>query len=156
MAREVLSLSGEEKIEMTICDHDAQEQMILDNEGLWNTQAYKDITTGVQAVQARLAVQDDGLPRLMLMRGSLVRADDKLAEAKAPLCTEDEFPDYMWPKTKEGRSVREVPIKVNDDSMDAMRYGVAYIDNIGAVPLETRVIGGSKYSDDDDDPWWSR
>ncbi len=34
----------------------------------------------------------------------------------------------MWEPSKDGRPVKEAPLKVNDHGMDAMRYAVMYVD----------------------------
>ena len=50
-----------------------------------------------------------------------------------PHCTLDEFPGYSWPKGQDGKSLKEAPLKVGDHGMDALRYGVMYLDG-GLLP----------------------
>lgn len=45
----------------------------------------------------------DGRPRLFLFRGSLVERDEDLAMRRLPVCTEQEFEVYSWPKAADGR-----------------------------------------------------
>jgi len=152
-AHRISALSGDEHIEATIADHDAEDRATLAREGIQTIGAYKAVTTGIEAVQARIRVQDDGKPRLFVMADALVERDDELAEAKKPLCTEQEFPGYVWPKGVDGKSQKEQPVKVDDHGMDAMRYAVAYVDQINTQPLDVRVIGPGKEDFDEERHW---
>jgi phage terminase large subunit-like protein len=67
------------------------------------------VTTGIQKVQSRLAVQGDHLPRL-IVHGSCGH-------------TISEFEQYQWLANRDG-SRRDVPTKVNDHTMDALRYAI--------------------------------
>ena len=80
--------------------------------GLPASAANNDVTDGIQAVKARLARVGDGRPRLTF----------------APSCvnTTAEFESYAW-KERSG-TMRDEPEKVNDHAMDALRYGVMYLD----------------------------
>jgi phage terminase large subunit len=122
-AEDIKELSVGEKIETTVCDHDAEDAATLRRHGIPTTPAFKDITTGIQAVQKRLKEK-----RLFFFRGALVEEDPGLIEQKKPICTEGEFPGYIWPKTQDGRPIKEVPIKVNDHGMDTTRYFTVYVD----------------------------
>ncbi len=127
-ARQIKALSEGERIEATVADHDAEDRATLERYGIRTIPAIKDISPGIQAVQARLRKAGDGKPRLFIMRGALVERDEKLNAAKKPVCTEDEFPAYVWPKAQDGKPVKEIPVKENDHGMDAMRYAVMYVD----------------------------
>lgn len=108
-----------------ICDHDAEDRATLERHlGMSTKAATKTVSDGVQAVQARLRVQPDGRPRLFVVRGALVERDGELADAGKPLCTEEEFPGYVW-AVRPGGELKEEPLKENDHGMDAMRYMVA-------------------------------
>jgi len=154
-------LSAGEKIECTICDWDSGQRAVLEDEfGILTWPANKDINRGVQEVEARLrginaeVVATDWLahgddigympevlqPTLYVLSDSLVQVDDSLRQDSLPVCLEEEIVDYHWPVTKEGKPVREVPVKVNDHAMDAMRYAVMYF----ADRLEDKV--GSTYN----------
>ncbi len=67
----------------------------------------------------------DGKPRLYIMRGALVERDDTLEMSHRPVCTEQEFDSYVWPKGADGRSLKEAPVKEHDHGLDALRYAVA-------------------------------
>ena len=129
-ARQIVELSQGERIEATVCDHDAEDRATLERHGIPTMGAKKDVSPGLQAVAQRLRVAGDGKPRLYLFRDALVERDRELAKAYKPLCTVDEFPAYVWQVSKDGRPVKEVPVKVNDHGMDAMRYAVMYIDGV--------------------------
>lgn len=128
-AREIIRLSEGEHIEATVTDHDAEDRATLDQEGIGSIPAKKDVTVGIQAVAARLRRAGDGKPRLCVLRDSLVSPDPAMREAKRPTCTAEEFDGYCWAETKEGRPVKEEPVKVDDHGMDALRYAVMYLDS---------------------------
>ena len=127
-ARQIRQLTGQEHIEATVCDHDAEDRATLERHEIPTIGADKAVTVGLQAVAQRLRVAGDGKPRLYLFRDALVERDPELARAYKPLCTIDEFPAYVWQESKDGRPVKEEPVKVNDHGMDAMRYAVMYVD----------------------------
>lgn len=116
-------------IERWICDpsEPAFIQAFCDD-GLWAAKADNDIVPGVQAVQERLKVQGDGKPRLFLFRDALAEGDEALVDAKKPTCTEEEIDCYVWPKGGDGKVVKEVPVKLDDHGLDALRYAVMYVD----------------------------
>lgn len=117
-----------EHIEATICDHDAEDRATLARAGIKTIPAQKEVSVGIQAVQARLRVADDGRPRFFVMRDCLVERDETLEEAKLPWCTQHEFPGYVWARSKDGTS-KEDPVKEDDHGMDCVRYGIMYVDH---------------------------
>lgn len=144
-ARDIVELSQGERIEATICDHDAENRATLERHGVPTQAANKPISLGIQAVHARLRKAGDGKPRLYLMRGSLVETDRALELAHKPLCTVDEFPAYVWPKGKDGRPVKEAPIDLDNHGMDATRYGAMYLDGSGPSAGETVEVPTADY-----------
>jgi phage terminase large subunit len=90
--------------------------------------AVKPIATGIEAVQSRLRTAGDGRPRLFVLRDSLVDADLSLCETKRPYMLEQEFDTYSWPKTVDGKPVKESPVDCDNHALDALRYGVMYLD----------------------------
>lgn len=126
-----------------ICDHDAEDRATLEKHLACNTTgAYKSIKIGIEAVQKRLRVQEDGKPRLFVFRNALVDRDPLLVEAKKPTCLIEEIDGYVWqsPMTASGLSrAKEEPLDRDNHALDAMRYAVAWIDVIQAdtdsVPL---------------------
>jgi phage terminase large subunit len=134
-AGDISRLSAGESYVATVADHDAEDRATLHAAGIPTVPAYKSVTVGIQAVQDRLRPAGDGKPRLFLLRDSLVSRDERLVEAKKPLCTEQEIDGYVWTKTADGRPVKEEPVKVDDHGVDAMRYAVAWADGLGVVKV---------------------
>lgn len=84
--------------------------------------AEKAVDVGIQAVAERLAVADDGLPRLFLLRSAPIDRDQRLVEAARPTCTAEEFPGYVWDRSTAARREKEAPVKDNDHGLDGARY----------------------------------
>lgn len=119
----------EPKPKAVVCDHDAEGRAQLRKHlGLATVAAKKEVVTGIEAVAGRLRPAGDGRARLFLMRDSLVERDSLLEESKAPVCTVEEIPGYVWAPSLDGRPNKEEPLKLNDHGADAMRYQVAYHD----------------------------
>jgi len=125
---EIIRLTGDESIEFTVADHDAEDRATMQRHGISTTPALKDVSPGIQAVKMRMKVQLDGKPRLYFVRGVLVAADPLLESDKKPICTEDELPGYAWKKYDDGKPNKEEPVKLNDHGCDTTRYLVARID----------------------------
>ena len=119
-----------EKTKITVCDHDAEDRATLVENGIPNIQAKKAVSVGIDRVQERLAVAEDGKPRIYFLRDSIIEIDQSLVDAKKPWCTEQEFADYVWSNKK----TKEEPVKENDHGMDAVRYAVMHVD--GEVPIK--------------------
>lgn len=128
-AEQINQFSKDEDIEITICDHDAEDRATLTENGIYNIGAKKDISTGIQGVEGRLKIREDGKPGLYIFSGCLVEVDTSLVsdEQTKPTCTEEEFPGYIWPSHKEGKEQKETPVKINDHGMDTLRYAVRYV-----------------------------
>lgn len=150
-----------ETYEATISDHDAEDRATLEAPtivddpalverlkragfesdkggkvtlpGIVTQIADKRVKYGIEKVQERLKVAGDGKPRLFLVRNALVETDPVLQARFKPLCTEDEFPAYAWPKTNDDKAAKEEPVKVNDHGMDAIRYAAVYVDDVGVT-----------------------
>jgi len=130
-AADIRRLSGEERYEVTVADHDAEDRATLHAEGILTQPAHKAVTPGLQAVARRLHVAPDGKPRLYVVEGALAERDESLAERRQPLSTEQEFEVYAWPKGQDGRPLKEEPVKLYDHGMDAARYATAHVDGLG-------------------------
>lgn len=114
-----------------LCDHDAEDRATLERKtGLGTIAATKTVSDGIQALAARLKPAGDGLPRLMVLRDSLVERDEELAALGRPLGFAQEIEGYIWqPPSASGRPAKDQqPLKERDDSMDAARYAVAHLD----------------------------
>lgn len=123
-AEQIKALSEGEKIEQTICDHDAEDRLTLAENGIPNIAAKKDVLQGIGRVQDRLAKQADGRPRLFILRDSLIEVDQGLRENHLPICTGEEIDSYIWRNSAR----KEEPVKENDHGMDCIRYGTMYLD----------------------------
>lgn len=131
-ADRINELSEGEDIQTTVCDHDAEDRATLEENGIPTIPAEKAVTVGIEKVQDRLAKAQDGKPRIFFLRDSLVETDLERQSVRKTLCTTDEFGGYVWgpsesPRT--GESKKDTPIKKDDHGMDAMRYGVMFVDN---------------------------
>jgi len=135
-ARDIVRLSDGENIDFTVADHDAEDRATLERHGVYTFAAIKDVSPGIQAVKARLAVAGDGKPRMFFMRGAVVEEDAQLRDNRRPTSTIDEFPGYLWHEAKDGRPVKEQPVKENDHGADTARYMTMQLDtNTGGVIL---------------------
>lgn len=128
---EIKRLSGDEWYEATVADHDAEDRATLHAAGIPTIPAYKAVSVGIQAVQARLRLAGDGRPRLFLLRDALVSRDPALAEAHKPCSTEEEIEGYIWALGANGKANKEEPVKLDDHGVDTIRYAVAYADGLG-------------------------
>lgn len=139
-AQEINRLSGTEKYEVTLADHDASDRATLEENGIVTVPAKKDIKLGIERVQERLKVQGDGRPRLYILRDSLAEVDKYLEENYKPICTEQEFSNYVYPETTAKKAEYEEPIDRDNHGMDMIRYMVMYLDggprnvSIGKAP----------------------
>lgn len=95
--------------------------------GLVAEKATNAIAPGINQVQARLKIADDGRPRLYVYEYALQDRDEKREEAHEPCCLEQEIDGYAWPVSKDGTPVKEVPVKLNDHSCDVLRYMCQYL-----------------------------
>jgi phage terminase large subunit len=123
-------------IEQTVCDHDLDDRMTLEEHGIENIHAYKAISLGIQNVKERLQRGGDGKPRMFIFDDALIEMDESLEEAGLPWCTAQEFNVYIYPKGQSGKPKKEVPVDANNHGMDGARYGAAYVDGIGTPSNE--------------------
>jgi len=125
-AEQIKQLSGDEVYAANIADHDAEDRATLAEHGIKTIAAKKDISSGIQAVQDRLLVQDDGRARMYIFKDCLVEPDHALYREypgdTQPVCTEQEFGSYVWPDGKDGKPNKEVPIDAYNHGMDNCRY----------------------------------
>lgn len=125
---------SEPKPQAVITDHDAEGRQTLKKHlNMITKAADKTVLQGIDAVAARLQPQRDGRPRLFLVRDALHEVDQIAKNNAWPLCTEAEFPAYVWAKDAQGVIKKEQPLKLHDDGMDTTRYMVAYKDLRGGA-----------------------
>lgn len=97
--------------------------------GISTIPADKRVTVGIEKVQERLKIQGDGRARLYVLEDSLVEVDEGLRDSYKPYRAEDEFTVYAYPEDKDGKPIKEEPLKVYDHACDNIRYGAMYLDN---------------------------
>ena len=114
-----------EKIKFYVADHDAEDRETLRRRGINTQSADKSVSEGLQEVMGRLRIEDDGKPRLFIVRGARVRLDQELKDAGKPTSTQEEIGGYVWNDKKQ----KDEPIKADDHGMDTMRYGAMAIKN---------------------------
>lgn len=151
-AHAIHELTGTERIDLTVTDHDLEGREDLDmhlghgadacrQAGVsgafgFTAPAVKAVTPGIERVAQRLRRAGDGSPRLFVFRDALVERDPLLVEAKQPCGLVEEFARYQW-KTARSQSHGEVmleePLKRHDHSLDALRYMVMAIDGVESV-----------------------
>lgn len=129
-AKAILASDAGEKFEANVCDWDAEDRATLEKHGIKTVQAFKAVTVGIEAVQARLKKAGDGKARLFIFLDALEERDEELERIHKPVCTAEEIEAYSWAVSAEGKPTKEEPIKVNDHGMDAMRYAVTYFDGL--------------------------
>lgn len=125
-----------------ICDHDAEDRATLQKHLKMSTKkAHKAVSSGIQAVNARLKLRDNGIPGIRLMRDARVHPpDSELEEAEKPTCTANEIDGYVWDITA-GQKKGDQPVKENDHGCDTMRYVVAFHDRIAGGGTKLHTIG---------------
>lgn len=159
---EAEKLKGEYDIERFVCDPSEPAYIAQFNaHGLRAIGAENDIVPGINLVQARLKPAGDGRPRLFIYENALKRRDETRAKAYKPFSVLQEIDSYAWPKEKDGQPVKEVPIKVDDHALDALRYMALYLGqprSTGGVyiPTAADLIGddGESMSLLEDDGRW--
>jgi hypothetical protein len=110
--------------QFVVADHDAEDRATFERHmGFGTTPANKTVSEGIQAFAIRMRrPHPEARPRLEIMRDACVETDPDLRDAKAPTCTAEEIPGYVWAPGK------EQPVKERDDGCDAGRYLVAEFD----------------------------
>jgi phage terminase large subunit len=142
-AAQIRALSVGERYTSTIADHDAEDRATLAENGIDTIPADKRITVGIEKVQERLKLHGDRKPRLYVLEDSLVEPDKSLVDTYKPYKIEDEFQVYTYPEGKDGKPVKEEPVKAYDHALDALRYGVMYFDG-GRAPTDFSLAGMGK------------
>ena len=140
-AKQINRLSGDERYEVTLADHDAEDRATLHKNGIKTQRAFKVVRLGIDAVTLR--IQEDRIfyfrdEELDGVRYGRVERDPLLAEQGRPTSTVEEYDSYSYPPAKEGSAGKEDPVKEMDDGMDCTRYAVAHVDNISRKRFNVR------------------
>jgi len=124
--RDMWALAREnEPINGTVADHDAEDRATLEKYGIRSEPANKAVMNGIQAVQQRIRVQEDGRARIFIVRGARVQVDMDLKEAGKPTSTQEEIGGYVW----NDATKKEEPVKADDHGVDSLRYLCMYFDD---------------------------
>lgn len=114
---------------MVICDHDAEDRATLERHlGMSTVPAWKTVKDGIEAVKARLRDAGDGRARLFAFEDCLVERDVALVEAKRPASVLEEVGGYVWAPGRDGKPLKEEPVKLDDHGLDQLRYMCATLD----------------------------
>lgn len=110
-------------VEQFVCDPAEPSYIEQFNKyGLPAIGAINDIAPGISALQSRLKLAGDGRPRFYVYEYALRERDESRDQAHRPCSFTQEVDAYVWPKSKDGAPVKEVPVKVDDHACDAARY----------------------------------
>jgi PBSX family phage terminase large subunit len=121
-------LKKEFPIEIFVCDP-AEPSYIeqFNKHKLFAIGATNDIAPGISALQSRLKPAGDGRPRFYVYEYAVKERDDARVKEHRPFCFTQEIDGYVWPKSKDGAPVKEVPVKVDDHAMDCGRYMAIFL-----------------------------
>ena len=150
--------NGWARPEALVTDHAAGDRATLERYlGEATIKARKDVSPGIQAVAARLAVMGDGKPRFQVFRNSLIRNDPLAATDKMPRGFAAEVNGYVWSTTRGMDGIpREAPVKLHDDSADMVRYAVMHLDGAPPAKLGNPAAARPDVAAPDRDSRWSR
>ena len=87
-------------------------------------EAKKAVQAGLDLVRDALTVDNKGLARLYFARERLhTGACQELKKRGKPTCVTEEIPSYVYPKSEEGKEIKEAPdASCDDHGCDALRY----------------------------------
>lgn len=141
-----------EEYEVTLADWDAEDRATLEHSKIYTQPAFKDITPGLQAVTMRLSHDPDigRKPRIFFFQDCTIELDVVARETGLPISTIGEFDGYIYPpkKDRQTKHIDEEPVDKDNHGMDAMRYGVAYVDNLQSMQIEVRAESTGVVYDD--------
>jgi phage terminase large subunit len=127
-------LQQEFGIEQFYCDPSEPAYIVDFNQaGLSAIGARNDIAPGIDALKSCLEVKKDGRPGFYVYEYALPERDEARSQDNHPLCFENEINEYVYVQDKSGQPVKELPVKVNDHSMDAARYVCMELNEGGSV-----------------------
>lgn len=97
--------------------------------GLPMREADNTFMTGRNAVDDRLKLAGDGLPRMYFLKAAPRCHDDELANLHRAQSVVAEIPGYVWPQKADGKPIKERPDPSRPDhGCDAMRYTALFMD----------------------------
>ena len=105
---------GEVYVENIADPENAEDRAEMRKAGIKTRLARKDIAKGIELIQMKLKVKDDGKPSL------------KFFKTCRNTCRE--VPSYHYSKGTDSKNPADVPVKKNDHTIDALRYALNTID----------------------------
>ncbi len=112
----VKRLSGNEQyLESWADPENADNRNEMRKAGISTRTARKDVAKGIEAVQAKLKVKENGKPSLFVF--STCRNTCR------------EFSSYHYPKGTNTKNPADIPQQKNDHTLDALRYGIYSVTN---------------------------
>lgn len=107
---------GESYVENWADPEDADARNEMRKAGIKTKAAKKDISNGIELVQSKLKVKEDGKPSLFILR----------------TCrnTAREMASYHYPKGTNLNNPKDIPVQKDDHTVDALRYGLYSTDGL--------------------------
>ncbi len=109
-AERIKQISSADRYRISWADWDSQDAAELRALGIDTEPARKAVGLGIEAVQAALKIQDNGKPRLKIF-----------STCKHSI---REIQGYRWAEGTETKDAKDEPLKVDDHTCDALRYGI--------------------------------
>lgn len=106
--------SGEKYIDSYADPENAEDRAEMRKAGIPTKPAKKDVARGIELVQSKLKIKDDGKPSLFIFRNC------------KNTCRE--IPTYHYPKGTSTRNPKDIPVQKNDHTIDTIRYGLYSVD----------------------------
>jgi phage terminase large subunit-like protein len=147
--QQAIALNQEFHMQVWVADPSQPAYIRKFNEaGLYTIGAENALLPGITAMQSRLQLAGDGRPRLYVYEYALRERDELRDGMHQPVCFEGEINEYVWPKAKDGQALKEVPVKVNDHSLDTARYVCMYLEmgGLGSIELIDASIASELYA----------
>jgi len=125
---DIRKIIGDKKITAWVCDHDAEGRAtLLEEMGVNAFRARKAVTDGIEKVRESIIRAGDGKPRYYVVEDALHEVDESLRSEHRPICTMDEYLSYSYHEGRDGKPMKEDPIKDNDHAMDRDRYMIMHV-----------------------------
>jgi len=101
---------GEHFVENIADPENAEDRAEMRKAGIKTRAARKDVARGIELVQSKLKVKDNGKPSLFIF--------------KSCRYTCREIPGYHYPKGTNIKNPKDIPVQKADHTIDALRYGL--------------------------------
>ena len=105
---------GEKYVDSFADPENAADRNEMKKAGLGTKAARKDVARGIEFVQSKLKIKENGKPSLVIFRTCKY--------------TGREFPVYHYPKGTSTTSPKDVPVQVKDHTLDCVRYLLYSVD----------------------------